>query len=156
MKLRLFLKYWLPVLLWMSVIFIASSDLMSAERTSHFIGPFLRWFVPDISPETIASIQIVVRKCAHLVAYAILAALLHRALRQNIRQLGRAALFAFLMAFTYASLDEFHQSFVASRTGSPWDVAIDCLGALVGLAVCLAAGIPKSGRSLPAAAGNSK
>jgi len=33
-----------------------------------------------------------------------------------------------------AALDEFHQSFVASRTGSPWDVLIDCAGALAGLA----------------------
>jgi VanZ family protein len=35
----------------------------------------------------------------------------------------------------YAALDEFHQSFVASRTGTAWDVLIDCIGAAIGLAL---------------------
>ena len=132
---RRVLKYWLPVLLWMVFIFIGSTDLMSAEHTSRFIGPFLRWFAPDITDATIASVQLVVRKCAHLTEYAILAALLYRAFGQNIARLGRAAFLAFIVAALYAALDEFHQSFVASRTGSPWDVLVDCIGAAIGLAV---------------------
>src|ERR1043166_8183672 len=126
MKLGFFLKVWLPVLAWMIFIFIGSTDLLSAEHTSRFIGPFLRWFAPDVSDATIASIQLVVRKCAHLTEYAILAALLYRAFRQ-------AVWISFGIAAVYAALDEFHQSFVASRTGSPWDTAIDCLGAALGL-----------------------
>ena len=122
---RRFLKYWLPVLVWMIFIFVGSTDLLSAEHTSRFIGPFLRWFSPDVSDATIASVQLVVRKCAHLTEYAILAALLFRALRM----FG----VAFLVAAIYAALDEFHQSFVATRTASPWDVAIDCVGAIAGL-----------------------
>ncbi len=35
-----------------------------------------------------------------------------------------------------ASLDEFHQTFVSSRTGTPQDVMIDCGGAILGLAIC--------------------
>jgi VanZ family protein len=135
MKFFPLVKYWLPVLLWMVFIFIGSTDLMSAEHTSRFIGPFLRWFAPDISDPTIASIQLFVRKCAHLTEYAVLAALLYRALRQGRDRLGRAALFAFVIAAICASLDEFHQSFVVSRTGSLWDVVIDCIGALFGLAI---------------------
>ena len=132
MNIRLFIKYWLPVLLWMLFIFIGSTDLMSAEHTSRFIGPFLRWFSPDISDAAIASVQLVVRKCAHLTEYAILAALLLRALRQHL--LASRSL-AFLLAALYAVLDEFHQSFVPSRTGSIWDVAIDIAGAIVGLVI---------------------
>ena len=135
MKFPVLLKYWLPVLLWMIFIFIGSTDLMSAEHTSRFIGPFLRWFAPDITEATIASVQLVVRKCAHLTEYAILAVLLYRAFRQSTARLWRAAAFAFLVAAVSASLDEFHQAFVASRTGSPWDVMIDCIGALIGLAI---------------------
>ena len=145
MNTRFLIKYWLPVLLWMVFIFIGSTDLMSAEHTSRFIGPFLRWFAPDISDATVASIQLVVRKCAHLIEYAILAALLYRALRQRIASLGRTAVFAFVIAAICASLDEFHQSFVVSRTGSPWDAIIDCLGAMIGLTICALAGFPKSG-----------
>ena len=44
-----FVKYWLPLLIWVGVIFLGSTDLMSAEHTSRFIVPFLRWLKPDIS-----------------------------------------------------------------------------------------------------------
>jgi VanZ family protein len=133
---RGFLKFWLPVLAWMIFIFIGSTDLMSAEHTSRFIGPFLRWFAPDITEATVASIQLVVRKCGHLTEYAVLAGFLYRALRQRREQLMSVAITAFLIAAVYAALDEFHQSFVASRTASAWDVMIDCLGAVIGLAIC--------------------
>ena len=129
------LKYWLPVLLWMIFILIGSTDLMSAEHTSRFIGPFLRWFAPDISTATVASIQLLVRKCAHLAEYAILAALLYRAFRQGQDNFRRGAVLALVVATIYASLDEFHQSFVPLRTGSPYDVAIDVVGALAGVLI---------------------
>jgi VanZ family protein len=132
---RRFLKYWLPVLAWMIFIFIGSTDLLSAEHTSRFIGPFLRWFAPGISEATVAAVQLVVRKCAHLTEYAILAALLFRAFRQRQPRVGRALATSFLVAAAYAALDEFHQSYVASRTGSPWDVMIDCAGALAGVLI---------------------
>jgi VanZ family protein len=132
---RPLLKYWLPVLLWMIFVFIGSTDLMSAEQTSRFIGPFLRWFVPDISNPTVASIQLFVRKCAHLAEYAILASLLFRAFRQGRDSFSRAAVIALVIAALYAALDEFHQSFVTSRTASPYDVAIDVAGALAGLLI---------------------
>jgi VanZ family protein len=131
---REFFKYWFPVLAWMIFIFIGSTDLLSAEHTSRFIGPFLRWFAPHVSDATIASVQLVVRKCAHFAEYAILAALLCRALRQYLDR-TLAALIVFIIAAAYAGLDEFHQSFVASRTASLWDVLIDCAGALAGIAL---------------------
>ena len=129
---RGFLKYWLPVLLWMVFIFIGSTDLMSAEHTSRFIGPFLRWFAPEITDATVTSIQLIVRKCAHLMEYAILSALLLRALRQHLLA---ARSVAFVLAALYAVVDEFHQSFVPSRTGSPWDVLTDSIGAILGLVI---------------------
>jgi VanZ family protein len=139
------LKYWLPVLLWMVFIFIGSTDLMSAEHTSRFIGPILRWLSPDVSDATITSVQLVVRKCAHLTEYAILGALLYRALRRH-----RARVFgvAFLIAASYAALDEFHQSFVTTRTASPWDSAIDCIGALIGILLFRAVSQRRNPRSL--------
>jgi VanZ family protein len=135
MSVRSLLKYWLPVVGWMLVIFLASGDMMSAEHTSRFLVPFLRWIVPDISPVTVASIQLVVRKGAHVTEYAILSALLWRALRRHHEISWRAPGMAFVIAAVYASLDEFHQSYIASRTGSFWDVLIDCAGAILGLAI---------------------
>src|SRR5205814_3185223 len=78
---RSFLKYWLPLLIWLGVIFVGSTDLMSTEHTSRFIVPILLWLKPGMAPETIRSILFAVRKCAHLSEYAVLALLFWRALR---------------------------------------------------------------------------
>ena len=128
----------------MIFIFIGSTDLLSAEHTSRFIGPFLRWLVPDISNATVASVQLVVRKCGHLTEYAILAALFYRAFRQQQLRSGAVFTISLFLAALYAALDEFHQSFVASRTASAWDVMIDCLGAFVSLTICLRLRRPRS------------
>ena len=121
----------------MLLIFIASTDLMSAQHTSRFIGPFLLWLNPEISAETIRAVQFAIRKAAHVTEYAILAAWWLRALHGGIRMLTiRHALLALAMASVYAALDEYHQSFVASRTGSPIDVLIDASGALLGIVIC--------------------
>jgi VanZ family protein len=129
----------------MVLIFIASGDLMSAEHTSRFLIPFLRWIAPNISPATVALIQLLVRKCAHLTEYAILASLLWRAFNAGQRRFWRAVIGALAIATVYASLDEFHQSFIPSRTGAVEDVLIDCIGAMLGLAVCALARFPRSG-----------
>ena len=128
------LKYWLPVLIWLGVIFIGSSDMMSAEHTSRIIAPLLRWLRPDISPETIATVQFYVRKAAHLTEYAILAMLLGRAMARGVgKWSGAIAVFVVIAAGVVAAADEYHQSFVQSRTSSPGDVLIDICGAIVGL-----------------------
>ena len=135
-----FLKYWLPVLIWLGLIVIGSTDLMSAEHTSRIIGPVLRAFNPDISAETIAQIQFVVRKTAHVMEYAILAALLWRALRAGVRwqtRMLRLFIAVWFVCAVFAASDEFHQSFVPSRTASPIDVMIDIFGALIGLVICV-------------------
>ena len=133
-----FLKYWLPVLVWLGVIFLGSSDLMSAEHTSRFIVPFLRWLKPEISLETLALIQFVVRKYAHLSEYAILALLLFRAVYRGIDlkwSMSILCVNVWIACGLVAAADEFHQSFVESRTASPWDVMIDGGGAIFGLLV---------------------
>lgn len=134
-----FVKYWVPAIAWMLLIFVMSGDLMSAEHTSRFLVPFLRWIAPGISPETVVLIQLFVRKAAHLTEYAVLAILLCRAfLRGTNAKWTRPALFAsaWTVCVLVAAGDEFHQSFVLARTGSPGDVLIDCAGAVLGLLTC--------------------
>ncbi len=135
-----FLKHWLPVLIWLGVIFLGSTDMLSAEHTSRFLVPFLRWIDPQISFATLNAIQLGIRKLGHLTEYAILAMLLWRALRSGTRwQMKMSILFlvAALASAIFAASDEFHQSFVPSRTASPNDVMIDICGALIGLLGCL-------------------
>jgi Predicted integral membrane protein len=138
--LKNFLKHWLPVLIWLGVIFLGSTDMLSAEHTSRFLVPFLRWIDPQISFATLNAIQLGIRKLGHLTEYAILAMLLWRALRSGTRwQMKMSILFlvAALASAIFAASDEFHQSFVPSRTASPNDVMIDICGALIGLLSCL-------------------
>jgi VanZ family protein len=129
---------WVPVIVWMVLIFFGSTDVLSAEHTSRFLVPFLRWLDPQISWNAIRQIHFAVRKLGHLTEYAILAALLWRALRVSlIGTRWKAAGLAFLFAVGYAFFDEFHQSFIPSRTSSIDDVAIDTCGALCAIAICL-------------------
>lgn len=134
---RIIVRFWLPVILWMAVIFVGSTDVLSTERTSRFIGPFLRWFKPDISNEMIKRVQTIVRKGGHITEYAILAILCWRAVTvgttsRNFSGSHRAGIVLAITAL-YAVSDEVHQSFVASRLGSAWDVLIDLGGAGMGL-----------------------
>ena len=135
---KCFLKYWLPLLIWGSVIFVGSTNLMSAEHTSRFVVPFLLWLKPGMSPQTIWVTLVAVRKCAHVVEYAVLALLLWRALR-NTAVLGAKMLVVFgailLGCALFAASDEFHQTFVKSRTPSVRDVLLDIAGAILGLLV---------------------
>ena len=136
-----FLKHWLPVLIWLGVIFLGSTDMLSAEHTSRFLVPFLRWIDPQISFTTLNAIQLGIRKLGHLTEYAVLAMLLWRALRSGTRwqmRMSISFLVAALASAIFAASDEFHQSFVPSRTASPNDVMIDVLGALIGLTICVA------------------
>jgi len=145
MNFKRLLKNWLPVFIWLGVIFLGSSDLMSAEHTSRFIVPFLRWLKPDISPETLASIHFIVRKCAHLGEYAVLALLLLRAatLTNLKRSLAILYVSVWVACLFVATTDEFHQTFVASRGASATDIMIDSGGAILGLLIGAIFGITR-------------
>jgi VanZ family protein len=147
---RSFLKYWLPPFIWLGVIFVGSTDVMSAEQTSRFVVPFLRWLKPDISIETLVFIHFLIRKLGHLTEYAILAMLLWRGVYRgmNLRmKISVLFLLAWLAAAIFAATDEFHQSFVPSRTASPIDMMIDIRGAMIGLIICMM--FAAQGRSKP-------
>jgi VanZ family protein len=128
---------WMPVIAWMVLIFVGSSDALSADHTSRFIVPFLHWLDPAMSAATIATVHMVIRKLGHFTEYAILATLLWRGFRGTFSVSGTIlALSAFIAAAVFAASDEFHQSFIATRTASAHDVMIDCIGAVFAVAVC--------------------
>lgn len=135
---RNFIKYWLPTLLWMALIFSASSDTLSYQHTSRFLGPLIKWLFPAMDPETAHTLIFVIRKCAHAIEYAVLAWLIWRAIFQPQRDnpkpwSWKTAALTLAWAAAYAASDEFHQSFVPTRMGSPWDVLLDTAGAATGL-----------------------
>jgi VanZ family protein len=130
------LNAWLPVALWIALMFFGSTDLMSPEHTSRFLTPLLKWLKPDISAAAIAHIHFFVRKAAHVTEYAILTGLLFRALRGLVADFWLRATMAFVPALLFAVVDELHQSFVPSRTSSLGDVFIDFAGAIVAIIIC--------------------
>ena len=135
----LLVKYWMPAILWMALIFVGSTDILSAEHTTRFLVPFLRWFDPQISLSALNAIQLGIRKLGHVTEYAILAVLLWRAFRGGAWRTPMSILFGIVLigCGIFAASDEFHQSFVSSRTASGNDVLIDISGALIGLAICI-------------------
>lgn len=140
-----FLIYWLPVVVWMVLIFSASADTGSAKHSSRIIEPILRWLFPQMEQPTINLIVFLVRKCAHLTEYAILALLCWRAIRKPVRRdhrqwNPRQAALALLLCAAYAASDEIHQCYVPNREGRFHDVVIDSLGAGAGLLALWAVG----------------
>jgi VanZ family protein len=113
----------------------------SDVRRAHvaFIVPILLWLKPGMAPETLRSILFAMRKCAHVSEYAILALLLWRALRSGSALRAKISMLfsaVLLGCAVVAASDEFHQSFVKSRTSSVRDVLLDIAGALIGLLIC--------------------
>lgn len=130
-------KYWLPLLLWMCLIFAASTSAGSPRVSSFFLRPFLHWIYPGMSEETFDLIHTCVRKTGHLTEYAILGYFVLRAIQaepalSRLRLPSQLAL-ALLFAACYATTDEFHQRFVATRHSSPVDVLVDTVGASFGI-----------------------
>ena len=124
--------YWLPALAWTALIFLFSSGLFSSEHTGHFLRSLLEWLVGRIPQPRFEFLHFLVRKAAHLTVYAVLSVLWFRA-RRGPRSGWQSdwALLALLVSTLVALGDEFHQSFIPSRTGTPWDVVLDSFGALL-------------------------
>src|SRR2546422_4092936 len=130
------LAHWLPPVLWMAVTVWLSTDTASAEHTSQLLLPALRWLLPWATPGQLATVHRLLRKGAHLFEYAILAALWYRAFMRERTLSARAASWtAFAISLAWAALDEWHQSFLPSRTSSALDVALDGAGAALALVV---------------------
>ena len=126
-----------PVLVWLAVIFFASTGSLSASNTSRIIRPLVLWLYPDISEAALLQIHFSVRKTAHFAEYAVLALLAARAFltSRRPRLKGNWHLCAFALVAACALLDEFHQSFEATRTGTIYDSLLDMSGGATALAV---------------------
>jgi VanZ family protein len=126
-----------PIALWIALIFWASTDQFSSEHTAGIIQPWIQWLFPAMSPDGVESLHAVIRKSAHVTEYAIFALLVARALMSSsIRIFSRGWLvISLLMLTAVAATDEYHQSFVPSRTAAITDVLIDMSGGLVTLTI---------------------
>ena len=128
-------KTWIAAGLWMLLIAIESTDMLSAEHTSRFLYPLLH-FLMGMDLARFAVVHHYIRKVGHFVGYFTLSFFLFRAWRATLhlpwapRWALRWAAIAFTMSALVASLDEWHQTFIPSRTGLFSDVVLDSCAAL--------------------------
>ncbi|MCW5890693.1 MAG: VanZ family protein [bacterium] len=120
------------MMMWAAVISAFSSDRFSGEHTSAILLPVLQALLPGAHPHTLLAVHAGLRKAAHVTEYAILGALLVRALRGEGATPLRAALLAAGLGVVWAASDEMHQAFVPSRTAALGDVGFDTAGVLLG------------------------
>lgn len=130
---RAIFKYWGPALLWMVFIFSMSTDLFSSEHTSSVIEPVIQFVLPVTTPATVDMIHSVIRKCAHVTEYFIFGVLLFRAFCGGSKgnKSWQWACLSLIVIILYAATDEFHQSFISTRSASPIDVGIDTMGGML-------------------------
>jgi VanZ family protein len=128
------LAAWGPVVLWVGVIFWLSGDRFSDEHTAAWLTQFRLFEVLGLSPASIDLVNLIVRKSAHFVEYAVLSTLVYRAIGISIPGVAarRALLATVCLAMAIAAVDELRQTTMQGRTGSSRDVVIDGVGALVG------------------------
>jgi VanZ family protein len=126
-----------PLLLWIGFIFFASTNEFSAGNTSRFIRPVLLWLFPQITEDELTTVHLLTRKAAHFFEYAVLAFLARRAFVTSARSFIQQHWFAWSLVLIVLGslLDELHQSFVPSRTGSIYDSVIDVAGGLTVLLI---------------------
>jgi VanZ family protein len=123
---RAWLRVLIPIAL-MVVIFILSAQPAGGHHA---------WWV------------IVVRKLGHITGYAVLAAAWWWALRGVVH---RPLLWAIGISLAYACTDEFHQTFVRGREGTPRDVVVDALGMAIAAYLLTRPAVQRISRSDPRA-----
>src|SRR5262249_54976340 len=120
----------------LGIIAIESTNLLSSQHTSQLLYPLFH-FLFGINLEQFGPWHFVIRKTGHVLGYGILSILLFRAWRATVLIPAHPpwsmvwASISFFMTAMVASLDEWHQSFIPSRTGNFHDVLLDSTAALL-------------------------
>ncbi|OWZ84943.1 VanZ family protein [Natranaerobius trueperi] len=108
-----FIKYYIPVLIYIGIILF-----LSGQQSGSF---FLDYFPVPL-------------KLGHLIGYAGLQILMYRAINKTLVSVNNLNMIkAFIFTVGFAIIDETYQTFVPTRSGSVVDVIIDSVGALTGL-----------------------
>lgn len=136
---RVLLSAWIPAAICVVLIAISSSDTFSAENTSSVLRPFVEGIFGHFTNPVWTKLLYDIRKTAHFWGYGFVSVVFFRAWRMTFRLSRsysavtaslRAAAIALLSTLVLSSADEFHQSFLPRRTGSPFDVLLDMCGAI--------------------------
>ncbi len=122
-------------MLWVALISIESTDLLSSDHTGAVLYKLVTALFGQVNLHSFMLFHFYLRKAGHVTGYGILSLLLLRGWRHTLDParawLGRISLLAWLGTVFVAALDEWHQSFIPSRTGTWRDVVLDSTAGLV-------------------------
>jgi VanZ family protein len=132
-------RAWWPAILWIGLIAFESTDFFSAQNTGTVLYALLTRLFGDINFHNFLIFHHYLRKTGHVVGYGMLSLLLLRGWRATLGRdpalLLRTALLSWLGTVCVAAMDEWHQSFIPSRTGTVRDVTLDTVAGVFFLLV---------------------
>jgi len=122
-------RAWWPAIVWIGLITFESTDYLSSQNTGSILYNLLTRLFGEINLYEFLYWHHYVRKVGHVVGYAMLGLLLLRGLWMTFadrpERIRLLPVFAWLGTAFVATMDEWHQSYIPSRTGTPWDVLLD-------------------------------
>ncbi len=130
-----FIKYWIPVLVLLGVIFWLSGANFTDGKTSEFFFPKIKSVFPGLSPDGIAFVHELIRAFAHIFEFFVFGLLLSLAInRLHLPISGfKRGVLIFVLLCLFALGDEVRQFLVALRQASLVDVGLDLVGGLLAL-----------------------
>jgi VanZ family protein len=130
--LTFWISAWLPVALAIVIIAVESTPYFGADRTDHPLRWIWEAVFGQVSNAQWGQVHILIRKSGHFVGYGLIGLIWLRAWRMTLPRSGFAldAALALIGTAMVASADEYHQTWLPNRTGTPWDVLLDCCGAI--------------------------
>src|SRR5664279_3454038 len=122
---------------WAAQIFWLSTESFGSEHSKSMLQGLLNLLHINVSSEILEVLNLILRKLAHVVEYAILSILLYFLFLSCDRFIWRtrSAYWCIVGASAYALTDEFHQVFVHGRGASVVECLIDVTGAASGMLV---------------------
>jgi VanZ family protein len=149
------LVLWLPTLVWLCLLTAFSTDTFSAEHTGSILWKIVHAIYGGISDRQFEVLHFFVRKAAHFTLYGMLSVFAYYSWKATLpaRRIWTFRWSGLALAVTLiaGTVDEFHQSFVPSRTASSHDVLLDVTGALFfQILIAAFAGGRRRGKPTPA------
>ena len=137
---RWWFSVWAPVAVALAVICAESTETFSAKNTSGWLRPILQHWFGFINDSSWESFHHYLRKTGHFLGYGTVGFTFLRAWLHTLDRRGpmaplawrlESSILAIFSTAIVASCDEFHQTFLPDRTGTPVDVLLDTVGACV-------------------------
>ena len=131
-SLNYWLSAWLPVVICIGVIAVESTEAFGSQNTSWPLRALYEAIFGRIGNAQWGQVHHLIRKCGHFFGYGLMGLAWLRAWWMTLphSRFIHDAFLALLGTALVAGADEWHQTFLSDRTGTPWDVALDCCGAI--------------------------